>query len=159
MLKFSVGYQYKEDMPFSEMISRFSDSMDEVYFPWIDLPSGRSIISGYEGYYDYGLQNNLLNELKTIKSMGIKLDLLFNANCYGEEAMSCVMRGKVYSIIDFLNENDLSPDVVTTTSPAIARKIKERYDNIILKASVNMKISTVKGMEYISHLFDDYCIA
>jgi len=159
MLKFSVGYQYREEMPFSKMISKYSQSIDEVYFPWIDLPSGRSILSGYDGYFDYGLQNKLLEELRIFKEKGIKLDLLFNANCYGEEAMSEVLRGKVYSIIDFLRENDLSPDVVTTTSPAIAHMIKSRYDDILLKASVNMKISTIKGMEYVAHLFDDFCVA
>lgn len=159
MLKFSVGYQYNENMPFSKIVSNYSKLLEEVYFPWIDLPTGRSIISGYEGYFDYDLQNNLLKDLKSFKDMGIKLDLLFNANCYGEEAMSRVMRGRVYSIIDFLEQNDLCPDVVTTTSPAIAHMIKERYDNISLKASVNMKISTVKGMEYVAHLFDDFCVA
>lgn len=159
MLKFSVGYQYNEDMPFSKIVSNYSAFVDEVYFPWIDLPSGRSIISGYDGYFDYGLQDKLLKDLKAFKDMGIKLDLLFNANCYGEEAMSEVLRGRVYSIIDFLCENDLKVDRVTTTSPAIAYMIKENYGDISLKASVNMKISTVKGMEYVAHLFDDYCIA
>ena len=159
MLKFSVGYQYNEAMPFSDIVSRYSDSIEEVYFPWIGMPSGRSIISGYDGYTDYSLQDKLLNELKQFKDMGIKLDMLFNANCYGEEAMSKVLRGKVYSAIDYILENGIRIDVVTTTSPAIAYMIKEQYSDIRLKASVNMKISTVKGMEYISHLFDEFCVA
>jgi len=159
MLKFSVGYQYNDDMPFSKIVSNYYAFIDEVYFPWIDLPTGRSIISGYDGYFDYGLQEKMLADLKAFKEMGIKLDLLFNANCYGEEAMSEVLRGKVYSIVDFLSENDLSPDVITTTSPAVAHMIKERYEGIELKASVNMKIASVKGMEYVAHLFDDFCVA
>ena len=159
MLKLSVGYQYSEKFCFSKIVSDYAKSIEEVYFPWVDTASGRSVIGGYDGYFDYGLQNILLDELKKIKAMGIKLDLLFNANCYGEEAMSEVLRGKVYSIIDFLEYNGVMPEIVTTTSPAIAFIIKERYPEIELKASVNMKISTVKGMQYVSHLFDSYCVA
>ena len=159
MLKLSVGYQYSERFCFSKIVSDYAQSIEEVYFPWIDSASGRSMIGGYDGYFDYGLQNILLDELKRIKVMGIKLDLLFNANCYGEEAMSEVLRNKVYSVIDFLKDNEVKPDVVTTSSPAIAFVVKEQYPEIELKASVNMKISTVKGMQYVSHLFDSFCVA
>lgn len=159
MLKLSVGYQYSEKFSFSKIVSDYAKSIDEVYFPWIDSASGRSMIGGYDGYFDYGLQNILLDELKRIKATDIKLDLLFNANCYGEEAMSEVLRGKVYSIIDFLEDSGVKPDIVTTTSPAIAFMVKQRYPEIELKASVNMKISTVKGMQYVSHLFDSFCVA
>ena len=159
MLKLSVGYQYSEKFCFSKIVSDYAKSIEEVYFPWVDTASGRSVIGGYDGYFDYGLQNMLLEELQKIKALGIKLDLLFNANCYGEEAMSEVLRGKVYSIIDFLEYNGVKPEIVTTTSPAIAFLIKEQYPEIELKASVNMKISTIKGMQYVSHLFDSYCVA
>jgi hypothetical protein len=37
--------------------------------------------------------------------------------------------------------------------------VKDRYEGIELRASVNMRISTVKGMQYVSHLFDGYCVA
>ncbi len=91
--------------------------------------------------------------------MGIKLNLLFNANCYGEDSMSQVLKGKVYSIINYLNECGITIDAVTTASPAIAYMIKSEYPEIEIKASVNMKISTVKGMQYVSHLFDSFCVA
>ena len=70
-----------------------------------------------------------------------------------------MQRGRVYSVIDFLDDHGIQPDIVTTTSPAIAYMVKERYDNIELKASVNMRISSVKGMQYVAHLFDSYCVA
>ena len=159
MLKFSVGYQYNERTPFSDIVQMYSDKIGEVYFSWIDCASGRSMIGGYDGYFDYSLQNILVDELKKIKKMGIKLDLLFNANCYGEDSMSEVLRGRVFSIIDFLADNGLMPETVTTTSPAIAYMIKQQYEGIRLKASVNMKISAVKSMMYVAHLFDDYCVA
>ena len=159
MLKLSVGYQYSEKFLFSKIVSDYAQSIEEVYFPWVDAASGRSMIGGYDGYFDYGLQNILIGELKKIKELGIKLDLLYNANCYGEDAMSEVLRGKVYSVIDFLADNGIKVDVITTTSPAIACMVKEQCPEIELKASVNMKISTVKGMQYVAHLFDSFCVA
>ena len=159
MLKLSVGYQYSEKFLFSKIVSDYAQSIEEVYFPWVDAASGRSMIGGYDGYFDYGLQNILIGELKKIKELGIKLDLLYNANCYGEDAMSEVLRGKVYSVIDFLDDNGIKVDVITTTSPAIACMVKEQYPEIELKASINMKISTVKGMQYVAHLFDSFCVA
>lgn len=159
MLKLSVGYQYSEKFLFSKIVSDYAQSIEEVYFPWVDAASGRSMIGGYDGYFDYGLQNILIGELKKIKELGIKLDLLYNANCYGEDAMSEVLRGKVYSVIDFLTDNGIKVNVITTTSPAIACMVKEQYPEIELKASINMKISTVKGMQYVAHLFDSFCVA
>jgi hypothetical protein len=77
MLKFSVGYQYNEERPFSDVICDYADRIESVYFPWVDTASGRSMIGGFDGYFDYGLQENLVEDLKRIKAMGVKLNLLF----------------------------------------------------------------------------------
>ncbi len=159
MLKLSVGYQYNEERPFSDVISNYASGIESVYFPWLNFASGRSMLAGLDGYYDYGMQNTMIAELRRIKDMGIQLNLLFNANCYGEDAMSEMLRGRVYSVIDYLWEQDLLPSAITTTSPAIAHMIKEQYEDIQLTASVNMKIGSVKGMQYVAHLFDNYCVA
>ncbi len=159
MLKLSVGYQFNENYPFSSIVKTYAQSIEEVYFAWTDIPSGRSIIGGLDGYFDYELQNILTEELKEIKQMGIKLNLLFNANCYGEDSISKVLQGKIYSVIDHLSNNGISPDSVTTASPAIAFMIKSQYPNIEIKASVNMKIVSIKGMQYVSHLFDSFCVS
>ncbi len=159
MLKLSVGYQFIENYPFSKLVQSYAESIEEVYFAWTNIPSGRSMIGSFDGYIDYEMQNILTQELKTIKQMGIKLNLLFNANCYGEDSMSKTLMGKVYSVIDYLINNDIAPDCVTTASPAIAFMIKNQYPDIKIKASVNMKIASIKGMQYISHLFDSFCVA
>jgi len=159
MLNFSVGWQDHERVPFSSLVETCRDRIEEVYFPWTDIATGRSMAGGYDGYFDYSLQERLMAELRKFRTMGIGLDLLFNANCYGEEAMSQVLQGRVYSILDHLGENGLLPEVVTTTSPAIAHMIRQQYEGVELKASVNMKIGSVKGMQYVAHLFDSYCVA
>ena len=159
MLKFSVGYQFCEDTPFSSIVKQYAHGIEEVYFPWTDMATGRSLLSGYDGYTDYHLQNQLIQELQQIKACGVELNLLFNANCYGDDAISRALLGKICAIIDFLSENGVMPESVTTASPAIAYMIKEHYAQIRTKASVNMKIASVKGMEYVAHLFDAYCVA
>ena len=160
MLKLSVGYQYNEDaLPFSKIVQTYKESIAEVYFAWIDQPSGRSRLCGFDGYFDYGLQDIMIAELKKIKDMGISLDLLFNANCYGEDAISEVLQGRIVSVIDYLESVSCKPETVTTASPAIAYMVKAQFPDISVKASVNMKIGSVKGMQYVSHLFDQYCVA
>lgn len=88
--------------------------------------------------------------------MGIKLDLLFNANCYGRYSLSQYLENLVCSVIEHISEIGL--DVVTTTSPMIARIVKENFSDIDVRASVNMRIGTVKGMEYLADLFDSFHI-
>lgn len=159
MLKLSVGYQHNSEAPFSSIVSRYRNSIEEVYFSWIDQPSGRSVLGGCDGFFDYSLQSELVEELKKIKSFGIKLNLLFNANCYGEEAISRVLEKRIISIIDYLDSEGIIPDGITTTSPAIAYMIKEHYSNIDVKASVNMRIASIEGMSYVESLFDSFCLA
>ena len=67
VLKLSVGYQYNEDaIPFSRIVENYKESISEVYFAWIDHASGRSKLSGFDGYFDYGLQDIMIKELRKI---------------------------------------------------------------------------------------------
>ena len=159
MPRLSVGYQHNPEVPFSTYVRRYRDRIEEVYFAWVDQPSGRSVVGGSDGYFDYAAQSEMIGELQRIKGENVKLNLLFNGNCYGEEALSRTLAARIYSIIDYLCDMGVAPDGVTTTSPAIAFMIRERYDEIKLRASVNMRIGSVKGMQYVAHLFDGYCLA
>ena len=46
-MKFAVGYQLsdEDEEPLVEIVREFWDSVCEVYFPWLDMPSGRSPMS------------------------------------------------------------------------------------------------------------------
>ena len=91
-----------------------------------------------------------------MKEMGIKLDLLFNGNCYGEYAISEKLANTVVSVIEHLETAVGGVEIITTASPAIAHTVKKHFPNIEVRASVNMKIGTVKGMEYLADLFDSF---
>ncbi len=157
-MKFAVGFQlydYGEE-PFSEIVGTYRDSISEVFFSWQDTPSGRSGIATRHGYTDWTAQSRTEQELRKIKSMGIKLDLLFNGNCYGQYAISERLANTVESVIRHLEETVGGVDIVTTASPAIAHTVKKHFPKIEVRASVNMKIGTVKGMQYVADLFDSF---
>ena len=157
-MKYAVGYQLPEgnESPFSDLVEQYADSISEVYFPWLDIPSGRSAIASRHGYTDWSAQKKLVFDLRTIKSLGKKLDLLLNANCYGRLAISEQLRNQIVSIIDFIGSFVGDLDIVTTTSPFIAEVVKKAFPQVEIRASVNMWVGTIKSMQYLSDLFDSF---
>jgi len=147
-----------DEEPFSNLIESYRNHISELYFPWMDMPTGRSPLSVRRGYTDWTAQERLEKDLLAIKKMGIKLDLLLNANCYGDGALSESLANKVISILDFLGERLGGVEIITTTSPFIAHVIKSNFPDLEVRASVNMRIGTVKGMEYMADLFDSFYI-
>lgn len=157
-MKFAVGFQLYEDgeAPFSEIVRIYREQISEVFFAWQDIETGRSAVATRHGFTDWGAQRHLEEELSRIKHMGIKLDLLFNGNCYGAYALSEKLANTVISVLSHLEETVGGVEILTTTSPAIAHTVKKHFPTIEVRASVNMKIGTVKGMEYLSDLFDSF---
>ena len=157
-MKFAVGFQLYEgnEEPFSEIVRLYRDSISEVFFAWQDIPTGRSGIASTHGYTDWSAQHRTEEELRAIKAMGIKLDLLFNGNCYGEYSISEKLENTVVSVIEYLDAEVGGVDIITTTSLAVAHVMKKHFPAIEVRASVNMRIGTVKGMEYLSDLFDSF---
>ena len=157
-MKYSVGFQLYEngEEPFSHIVKAYREHISEVFFPWQDIATGRSAVATRHGYTDWDAQRRTEQELLAIKQMGVKLDLLFNANCYGEYAISEKLSHTVVSVIHHLEEIGTPADIVTTASLAIAHTVKKHFPKIEVRASVNMKIGTVKAMEYVSDLFDSF---
>ncbi len=157
-MKFAVGFQLFDigEEPFSEIINTYKDSISEVFFPWQDIPTGRSAVATQHGFTDWTAQSRTEEELRKIKAMGIKLDLLFNGNCYGAYAISEKLANTVCSVISHLNTAVGGVEIVTTASPAIAHTVKKFFPEIEVRSSINMKIGTIKGMEYLADLFDSF---
>ncbi len=155
-MTFALGYQHFSDgAPFGDTVLAHP-SVKEVYFPWIDEPSGRPVL-GYEEENDAEyLKSALLFDLSRLRTAGVKLDLLLNANCYGAQAMSVALAERVKGILAELDENGLLPEIVTTASPFIANEVKKSRPEIELRASVNMRLTTIQAMDYLKDLFDSY---
>lgn len=157
-MQFAVGYQRPENgEPFPALIEDYREHIAEVYFPWVGAASGRSPLGGVgRGGRDWRTQATLEADLQALRRMGIRLDLLFNANCYGGEALSEALADEVSSIIDHLADCCDGPDVVTTTSPFLAHVIKTRFPGLETRASVNMRIGTLQAMDYAAEWFDGF---
>lgn len=158
-MQFAVGYQMPENgESFVDIVADYRQHLAEVFFPWIGAASGRAALGRVRGAVDWSLQGRLEEELKEIRRLGVKLDLLFNANCYGERAVSVSLENEVMSIITHLYDLELQPDVLTTASPFIARTVKKYCQNIEIRASVNMRIGTTTAMGYLSDLYDSFYV-
>lgn len=153
-MKFSVGYQCT-DAPFIEEIIKNKEQIGEVYFSWADYPNGRNSQLCQKGLTAQEAQARQAADLQRLSEAGIPLNLLFNAMCYGKNAQA---RAFFEGIGDTLDQLQRAYGVasVTTTSPLIARFIKDNFDGVEVRASVNMSIGTVEGMDYAKDLFDSF---
>lgn len=153
-MKFMIGLQNAND-ELVRCIKENKDNIYEVYFSWGDFANGRNTQTEREGYTAWELQRWQAEALAELSKCGIALNLLFNANCYGRDSQSRAFFEKVGTTVDYIKENYLL-NSVTTTSPLIAKFIKNNFEGIEVRASVNMEIGTEQGMDYISEYFDSY---
>ena len=155
-MEFAIGYRHvSEGERFSSCVLA-QPAAKEVYFPWVDEPSGRPHVGYGEGDDAATICDVLHDELVALKAGGVRLDLLLNANCYGAEAMSKALEGHVIDILTKLISWNLKPEIVTTASPFIARTLKKVFPEIEVRASVNMRLTTLQAFRYLAPLFDSY---
>jgi hypothetical protein len=145
-MKFSVGYQ--ENPEWIDAILSNRAAIHDCYFSFGAMPSGR------QGVCEPLRQ---LDDLGRLADGGIDLNILFNANCYGARAESKAFFGEVGEALERFSEGGALKSV-TTTSPLVARFVKENFPALKTRASVNMEIGTVEGMEYLADRFDGYYV-
>jgi hypothetical protein len=153
-VKFTVGLQYGNDA-FLEDILQNRQHIHEVYFAWGDFPNGRSNQLQNAEFTPWELQQRQIDFLKKLSDAGIKLNLLFNANCYGKDSQSRAFFNRIGQTMDYI-QSHFGLYSVTTTSPLIAKFIKNNFEDVAVRASVNMEIGTVQGMDYLAEYFDGY---
>lgn len=152
MKLFSAGYQVMSGEPdyFSDIVRDYQDRILEIYFAWPGEPSGRAPV-------ELESLGQMQEELARIKSWGIKLNLLFNSSCYGQRALTQELADHVTSLVRQLCDTT-GLDAVTTMSPVVANTVKQHFPTMDVRASVNLRLGTVKGMQYAAHFFDSYCV-
>lgn len=149
----SVGYRPSTsgDDRFCDVIAPYAGRVAEVYFAWPGEPSGRPPTAP-------STQGQFENDLHALRRMGMQLNLLLNAACYGAEAGSTALAVHVETVLRACERATGLPDSVTTTSPAVAFVVKRKSPAIPVRASVNMRIGTVTAMEQMADLFDEFCV-
>ena len=153
-MKYMVGLQNKND-DFLENIIENKEHISEVYFSWGNFPNGRNNRDIAGEYTEFEMMKWQDEALSRLSRNNIPLNILFNANCYGKDSQSRAFFNNVGNTVDYLKSR-YGLSSVTTTSPLIAKFIKNNFDDLEVRASVNMEIGTVYGMEYIANYFDSY---
>ncbi|MDD5603176.1 MAG: hypothetical protein PHG48_03695 [Eubacteriales bacterium] len=155
-MKYAIGYQLPDEYDsLTEIAQDYKEHIAEIYFALPGEASGRSVLGATEGLEMSEAVKIFEKEIKDIKNMGINLTLLMNANCYGAESVSVAFRKKTQDTIGRMI-SEFGLDSVTTTSPFVAMSIKEKFPSMEIRASVNMRVGTVKGMDYLADYFDGY---
>ena len=153
-MKYMVGLK-TGDTQLLECILENTEHIHEVYFSWGELPNGRSNQLQSDSFAPWILQDIQRESLKTLSQAGVALNLLFNGNCYGKDAQARSFFHKIGTIIDHVGET-YGLRSVTTTSPLIAKFIKNNFPGLEVRASVNMEIGTVEAMSYMAAYFDSF---
>lgn len=149
-LKLAIGYQLPNFGCFADIVAEYAEAIGEVYFPWMGVQGGRGLsISDSAG------QQQLEEELAAIRGMGIKLNLLWNATCYGERAISTELEKQVLEAVRQLTDCG-GLETVTTTSLFVASTLQNHFPNVEVRASVNMGIGSISGMRYVQDYFDGF---
>lgn len=156
-MKFSVGYQCTP-LPFIDEILRAREKIAEVYFSWADYPNGRNSQLRQKGLTPEEAHARQKDDLARLFEGGIRLNLLFNAMCYGKDSQSRAFFEGIGNTVDELAAA-YGVASVTTTSPLIARFLKENFPSMEVRASVNMSIGTIEGMDYVKDVFDSFYAA
>lgn len=154
-MKYSVGYQMREDSSFLESIITNKEHIHEIYFSWGDFANGRNSQLRQSDLTPWEAQLKQEAELRWLSDEGLKFNLLFNATCYGKNSQSREFYRKIGQTVAYIQEK-MGLASITTTSPLIAKFVKENFEDIDLRASVNMSIGTVEGMDYVAEYFDSY---
>ena len=115
---FSVGYGVKADNRLVDEIVALKDGVSEVYFSWGKTPSGRNDQTRSENLTPWEAQAKQIEDLKALHKEGLKFNLLFNANCYGDKAQSRSFFESVGETVEYVGGN-FSLASVTTTSPGL----------------------------------------
>ena len=153
MTKYTVGLPIRRKDEFCEKIVQHKNHIFEVYFSYGSFASGRSHNEEFD-LFDSG-SYRMKEDMDLLQNAGIKFNLLFNGNCYGAESLSRSLFNRIGLTVDGLkNRYDITS--VTTTSPIIARFIKDNFHDIKTRTSVNMEIGTPEGFDYLSDVFDGY---
>ncbi len=154
-MRYMIGYQRMRDDRLKTTILRYKESISEIYFSWGEMPSGRGTMDKSGNLFPFDAQREMLEELEEYSRSGIGMNLLLNGNCYGRMSQARVFFEKIGETVEFLSAH-IHLTSITTTSPLIAKFIKQNFTDLETRASVNMEIGTVQGMDYLSDVFDGY---
>ena len=152
-----VGYQLREDHRFVDTIIEEREAVKEVYFSWPGIANGRNTLPLEQGVMEWEALERQFADLQELHKAGLGMNFLLNGNCYGAESLARSFYTHIGDLIDRLGA-DLNLGSITTTSPVIARFVRQNFPDLEIRASVNMEIGTKEGVEYLADLMDGFYV-
>lgn len=152
-LTFSMGYPCAAPQSFFNTVAPYLDRIGELYFALPDFATGRATFEN-DPRHD---REKLATELQLFREQGVSLNLLLNGNCYDGQAISCTFANDVRNAVGDLYER-FGLHTVTTASPFVAHVVKTNFPTIDVRASVNMWVDGVAGMQQCADLFDSFYV-
>ena len=147
--KLAVGWF--DNKPFQDVCAPYLARIKEVFFAWPGVTASRPM-DAWTGER----RARLVADLAWARAHGVELDTIFNANCYGDIAMTETLADHVSDTLRDMDAAGLFPDHLTTTSPFIATVVRRRFPSVKIRWSINMDIATTDALDYVTDLFDSF---
>lgn len=151
--KRTLAVGWFDNAPFRQICEKHVSRIKEVFFAWPGVLASRPMAEWTDERKEL-----LFADLAWCHSEGIELDTIFNANCYGDIAISTALADHVAEKLDEMGERGLFPQHLTTTSPFIATVVRKRFPDVKIRLSVNMYIEGTQALSYIRELFDSFYV-
>ena len=142
-----------DNAPFTDVCSKYLPRIREVFFAWPGVKASRPM----DDWTDER-KARIIADLKWARANGIELDTIFNANCYGDIALSDELADHVTEKLREMDAAGLFPEHLTTTSPFIATVVRQRFPSVKIRLSVNTYITTENALRYVDELYDSFYI-
>ncbi len=142
-----------DNAPFVETCRPYLPRIREVFFAWPGVRASRPMDA-----WTPGRRARFVAELRWARACGIELDAIFNANCYGDIALSDELADHVSEKFREMDGEGLFPEHMTTTSPFIATVVRARFPSVKIRLSVNTDITTENALGYIDELYDSFYV-
>ena len=121
----------------------------EVFFAWPGVTASRPMDD-----WTPARRSQIVSDLRWARDNGIELDAIFNANCYGDIAISETLADHVTTMLKEMDADGLFPEHLTTTSPFIATVVRQRFPSVKIRFSINMDIDSEIALKYVDDLYD-----
>lgn len=150
--KLAVGWF--DNAPFRAICEKYVPRIKEVFFAWPGVTASRPMAE-----WTSERKRLFLEDIAWCRSVGMELDAIFNANCYGDIAISKALAEHVTEVLGEMAARDLFPEHLTTTSPFIATVVRRRFPEVKIRLSVNMYIESTQSLSYMEELFDSFYVS
>ncbi len=147
--KLAVGWF--DNVAFTETCAPYVPRLKEVFFAWPGVIASRPMDD-----WTPERRARIVADLQWARAQGIELDAIFNANCYGDIALSETLADHVTEKLKEMDAAGLFPEHLTTTSPFIATVVRQRFPSVKIRFSINMDIASTSALSYVDELYDEF---